>query len=70
MLCYSIVLLLLFSLFFIMNAKSIACSFWPLNAPNEMSHMLRPNKKIPVFRVTGPYLNLMVKPRICFRFSG
>ena len=23
---------------------------------------LRPNKKIPVFRVTRPYLNLLVKP--------
>ena len=32
---------------------------------------MRPNKKkIPVFRVTGPYLNLLVKPRIFFRFSG
>ena len=31
---------------------------------------LGPNKKIPVFRVTGPYLNLLVKPRIVFRFSG
>ena len=27
----------------------------------------RPNRKIPVFRVTRPYLNLLVKPRI---FSG
>ena len=27
-------------------------------------------KKIPVFRVTQPYLNLLVKPRIFFRFSG
>ena len=25
---------------------------------------MRPNKKIPVFRVTRPYLNYMVKPRI------
>ena len=24
-------------------------------------------KKIPVFRVTGPYLNLLVKPRIFLR---
>ena len=23
----------------------------------------RPNKKIPVFRITGPYLNVLVKPR-------
>ena len=29
--------------------------------------ILRPNKKKPVFRVTGPYLNLLVKPRF---FSG
>ena len=29
--------------------------------------MVRSNKKIPVFRVTRPYLNLLVKPRI---FSG
>ena len=26
--------------------------------------------KIPVFRVTRPYLNLLMKPRIIFRFSG
>ena len=25
--------------------------------------VLRPNKKIPVFRVTVPYLNLLVKPK-------
>ena len=30
----------------------------------------RPNKKIPVFKVTWSYLNLLVKPRINFRFSG
>ena len=29
---------------------------------------VRPNVKIPVFRVTQPYLNLLVKPRIFFRF--
>ena len=27
-------------------------------------------KKIPVFRVTRPYLNLLVKPRNFFRYSG
>ena len=27
-------------------------------------------KKNPVFRVTRPYLNLLVKPRMFFRFSG
>ena len=27
-------------------------------------------KKIPVFMVTRPYLDLLVKPRIFFRFSG
>ena len=26
--------------------------------------------KIPVFRVTRPYLNLLMKPRISFRLSG
>ena len=31
--------------------------------------LFRPNKKIPVFRVTLPYLNLLVKPRIFFKFS-
>ena len=31
------------------------------------SHNIRPNKKIPVFRITRPYLNLLVKPRF---FSG
>ena len=29
-----------------------------------------PNKRIPVFRVTQPYLNSLMKPRIFFRFSG
>ena len=29
---------------------------------------LRPNKRIPVFRVTRPYLNLLVKPRIISGF--
>ena len=29
--------------------------------------VLRPNEKIPVFRVARPYLNILVKPRI---FSG
>ena len=29
--------------------------------------MIRLNKKIPVFRVTQPYLNLLAKPRF---FSG
>ena len=32
--------------------------------------LIRPNKKISVFRVTRPYLNLLVKPRTFFRFSG
>ena len=35
----------------------------------ELNMVLRPNKKIPVFRVTQPYLNLLVKHRIFFRFS-
>ena len=30
---------------------------------------LRSNKKIHVFRVTRPYLNILVKPRMFFRFS-
>ena len=30
---------------------------------------MRPNKKIHVFRVTGPYLNLLVKPRGVFLSS-
>ena len=32
--------------------------------------VVRPNKEIPVFRVTRPYLNLLVKPRIFFRYPG
>ena len=32
--------------------------------------LLRPNKEIFVFRVTRPYLNLLIKPRFFFRFSG
>ena len=32
---------------------------------------VRPNKKkMPVFKVTRPYLNLLVKPRFFFRFAG
>ena len=30
----------------------------------ERKVLIRPNKKIPVFRVTRPYLNLLAKPRI------
>ena len=36
-------------------------------AYNNGRYPLRPNKKIPVFRVTRPYLNLLVKPRIFFQ---
>ena len=32
--------------------------------------LIRPNKKIPVFRVARPYLNLLVKPRIFSGFLG
>ena len=32
--------------------------------------LLRPNEKIPVLRVTGTYLILLVKPKKNFRFSG
>ena len=35
-----------------------------------MMLFFRPKKKIPVFRVTPPYLNLLVKPRFDFRYSG
>ena len=35
-----------------------------------VSSMTRPNKKIPVFRVTRPYLNLLVKPRFFFFWGG
>ena len=36
---------------------------------HEMDARLRPNKKkISVFRVTRPYLDLLVKSRILFRF--
>ena len=31
---------------------------------------LRPNKKIPVFRVIQPYLNLLMKPRFFSGFLG
>ena len=56
---------------------------WPELAPNYLQRLsadvtnrqrvtltIRPHKKIPVFSVTQPYLNLLVKPRILFRFSG
>ena len=33
-------------------------------------NMIRPNKKRPVFRVTQPYLNLLVKPGIFSSFLG
>ena len=41
----------------------------PLNHEKDY-YILRPSKTIPVFRVTQPYLNLLVKPRNVFRFSG
>ena len=31
---------------------------------------IRPNKNYLCFRVTRPFLNVLVKPRIFFRFSG
>ena len=34
------------------------------------SPMPRPNKKIPVFRVTRPFLVLLVKPIFFFRLYG
>ena len=37
---------------------------------NRARGLVRPNKKLPVFRVTQPYLNLRVKLRNFFRFSG
>ena len=36
----------------------------------DLCHIILANKKIPVFRVTRPHLNLLVKPSIFFRFSG
>ena len=36
----------------------------------KRSIFLRPNKNVHVFRVTQPYLNLPVKPRIFSGFSG
>ena len=36
----------------------------------KRKYKIRPNKKMPVLRVTRPYLNLLVKPRSFFRFSG
>ena len=36
--------------------------------PIQNFTLLRPNKKIPIFRVTRPYLNLLVKPRIFLGF--
>ena len=35
---------------------------------SKSSFIVRPNKKIPVFKVTRPYLNLLVNPRF-FRLS-
>ena len=36
-------------------------------SPNRSRPIVKPNEKIPVFRVTRPYLNLLVKPSF---FSG
>ena len=36
----------------------------------EYIDSVRPNKKIPVFRVTRPYQNLLVKPRFFSGFLG
>ena len=32
------------------------------------AQVIRPSKKVPVFRVTRPYLNLLMKPRIFLVF--
>ena len=37
---------------------------------NKMGILIRPSKKLPVLRVTGPYLNLLMKSRNFFRISG
>ena len=34
-----------------------------------VNSLIKPDKKIPMFRVTRPYHNLLVKTRIFFRFS-
>ena len=48
--------------------KNDTLMFFPLclyeNTPGQIK------KKILVFRITGPYLNLVVKPRIFSGFSG
>ena len=43
------------------------CNLHKCQNANKTIFLLRPNKKIPMFRLTRPYLNLLVKPRI---FSG
>ena len=40
------------------------------DAKADLSLCLGQIKKIPAFRETHPYLNLMTNPRIFFRFSG
>ena len=34
------------------------------------AQVIRPSKKVPVFRLTRPYLNLLMKPRFFFSFFG
>ena len=48
------------------NALSRSCG----EKAYSVAFKVRPNKKIPVFRVTRPYLNLLVKPRIFIGFLG
>ena len=47
----------------------VTCELGQLSVHGYSLYTLRPDKKLPVFRVNGPYLNLLVKPIIFFRFS-
>ena len=43
---------------------------WSLRCDLSPNIILIRHKEISVFMVTIPYLNLLVKPIICFMFSG
>ena len=42
---------------------------YSLKDKSSAGPIVRPNKKIPVFRITQPYLNLLVKPRLLSGFK-
>ena len=52
------------------HPSTLACALCSQQVVFTSTITLRPNIKHPVLRVARHYIHLLVKPRICFRFSG